>query len=545
MSGFRPFVRQLGFQPGVQLNPLADATDGAVLDNSDQKIAVIARLTRGRIDKPFRVNRNNLLDKTGPVEAVRVNALNEAKLQVYEALKNGAVEAIVQRLVPAAAAKSFAVINFSGTPTESTETVAYTTSPTAPTAGYSMYLMHHDCFNDGIKVGLHADKTPISGTAVPATSVTLRLYDAKDKVIHEFAGSLDASARDDYGQSLYLPDVVARLSGGSVEVFVATGAAVPITSNAYGRSIAGRDQWAVSGVLNCFSEGGTTYVADDYDRCIAGLRDTLDGYGYLISGGSQAVPLLGKLGELGIETNIVTKIDVPGNLAPAAAIAWVAALGFDSHLIHYNWAPLEAEDPMSGGRLIWGAGGLQAAYACQRNARINSKGFAPKNFPIAGKSWPVTRLSTRQMYAPQEQDLSDLAQCQINPVIFDLFNGGGRFVFTDSLTSAKTVVSYRKLQNVSEMAVNMEGWITLYTKELLQLPMREFIKRMNAFLTDLFDDAQASGWLVPSQSLPGNAAYAFVVKADETRPADKAHIEYSTSYDGTVRQVSVTETLVK
>ena len=95
MSGFRPFVRQLGFQPGVQLNPLADATDGAVLDNSDQKIAVIARLTRGRIDKPFRVNRNNLLDKTGPVEAVRVNALNEAKLQVYEALKNGAVEAIV------------------------------------------------------------------------------------------------------------------------------------------------------------------------------------------------------------------------------------------------------------------------------------------------------------------------------------------------------------------------------------------------------------------------------------------------------------------
>ena len=43
MSGFRAFVRQLGFQPGVQLNPILDATDGAVPDNSDQIPATIAR----------------------------------------------------------------------------------------------------------------------------------------------------------------------------------------------------------------------------------------------------------------------------------------------------------------------------------------------------------------------------------------------------------------------------------------------------------------------------------------------------------------------
>jgi hypothetical protein len=49
--------------------------------------------------------------KTGPAASLRTNALNEAKLQVYEALNNGAYEAVVQRLAPAAAAKSYAVVN--------------------------------------------------------------------------------------------------------------------------------------------------------------------------------------------------------------------------------------------------------------------------------------------------------------------------------------------------------------------------------------------------------------------------------------------------
>lgn len=545
MSGFRPWTRQLGYQPGVQLNPLLDATDGVSPDNSDQKVAVIARLTRGRIDEPFRVNRNNFLAKTGPAESSRVNALNEAKLQTYEALGNGAVEAVVQRLVSASAAKSYAVINFSGTPTESTTEVAFSTSPTAPTAGYSLYLMHHDCFNDGIKVGIHADKTPISGTAVPNALVTIRLYDSKGNQIWEFAGSLDTAAKDDFGQSLFLPDVVARQSGGAVEVFVAAGAQVPITSNAYGRAITGKDNWAISATLTCFTEGGTTYVADDYDRCIAGLRNTTDGFGYLMSGGSQATLLVSKLGALGIETDVPTKIDVPGNLAPAAAIAWKEALNFDSHLVHFNWAPLQAEDPMNGGLAVWGAGGLQAAYACARNARRNAKGFAPKNYPVAGKEWPINRVSVTQLYKPDDPELSDLAQSQINPAIYDEFNGGGRYVFTDSLTSAKSVVSYRKLQNVAEMAVNMETWIALQAKEWLQLPMRLYIKRMTQFLDTLFADAQASEWLVPSKTLQGNAAYAYTVQADEVRSADLVHIAFSCCYDGTVRQVVMQQTLVK
>lgn len=544
MSGFRPFVRQLGFQPGVQLNPLADQTDGAVPDNSDQIIGVAARLSRGRIDRPFTVTRNNFLAKTGVAEALRVSALNEAKLQTYESLANGAYAAVIMRMTPSAAAKSYAVVNFSGTPSGSAEVVDYSVSATAPLAGYSLYVMDHECHNDGIRLAIHADATPLSGASVANTDVTLRVLDAAGAIRYEFSGSLSPTAKDDYNQSRYLPDVVAKQTD-NIEVVVAAGASIPVTSNAYGRSLSGKDNWAVSGVLQCFTEGGSTYSADDYDRFIAGLRDTRQHFGHLITGGSQDASFVGKLAALAIEINMPLEVDIPGTLSPSAAIAWAEGLGIDSHYVRFNWAPLKAEDPMNGGKAVWGTGGLKAGFTCARNARLNAKGFAPKNYPVAGKEWPLNRVGVIQLFRPEEAQLSDLARAQINPVIFEEYNGGGRYVFTDCLTAAKTVVSYKKLQTVAEMSATLDNWVTLYGKELLMLPMREYIKRMSAFLDVMLTDAQASGWLRPAQNLPGNAAFQFEVVASEVRPADLVHVNYWTSYDGVARQVIVQQTLVK
>lgn len=541
---FRPFVRQLGFQPGVQLNPLVDQTDGAVPDNSDQAFAMIGRLTRGRIDRPFRVNRSNFLTKTGPAESIRSNALNEAKLQAYEALNNGAYEGVLMRLAPVAAAKSYAVVNFSGTPVDSATTTAFSVSAAAPVTNWSIYLMHHDCFNDGIKLSLHADQTPIGGVAVANKEVTLRVLDSQGVLLHEFTGSLDPTAKDEYGQSFYLPDVAAKLTD-AVEIVVAAGATVPTTSDAYGRDANGRDKWATSAALVCFDEGGTVYASTDYDRCITGLRDTNDAFGYLISGGTQVVSLVGKLAALAVEINVPLKVDLAGSLSPAAAITLGQSLNIDSHFVHLYWAPLEADDPMNGGRATWGASGLNAGFSCARNARVNAKGFAPKNYPVAGKEWPLNRTGVRQLYRPTEQELSDLAKSQINPVVFENYNGGGRYVFTDSLTAAKTRVSYKKLISVGEMSATLDGWVTMYSKELLQQPMRQFIKRMESFLDQLLSGAEASGWLVPAKNLPGNAAFSFNVRPSEVRPADQVLIDYFTSFDGVARQVLVTQTLTR
>ncbi|MCA0214671.1 MAG: hypothetical protein LCH79_16025 [Proteobacteria bacterium] len=611
MSGFRAFVRQLGFQPGVQLNPILDATDGAVPDNSDQIPATIARLTRGRIDRPFRVNRTNFYTKTGGPASIRSNALNEAKVQVYEELQNGAFEAVIQRLTPAAAAKSYAVMNigsganltatvgsggvtgitvvdggtgyvtgdslvFGGPGTGAVATITatagvitsatvttpgtgYSTAPTVkvaaspvftvsaskPTENFVAWLMHHDCFNDGIKWAFHADTLLSSGTAVATKDVEMRVYDSAGALLDEFEGSLDPDAKDDFGQTKYLPDLIAARSE-SYEMGVATGKTIDPNTTFYGRDTSNKDKWVTSATLVCFSEGGTTYANSDYDRCIDALRDTVSTpFGYLTTGGTKAIALFSKIGALGIEINTPVGADIPGDLGVAAAIAFAESLNLDSHYIHCYWAPLEADDPMNGGKAIWGAAGLNIAMRCARNARINAKGFAPKNYPVAGKDWPLNRTGVRQLVRPSEQDLSDLARAKINPVIFETYNGGGRYVFTDSLTSAKSVVSYKKLINVAEMSSTIDTWVTLYAKELLQLPMTEFIRRMNAFLQPLFEGAQASGWLVPSKNLEGNAAFQFRVQKSEVRPADLVLIDYWTSYDGVARQVIVQQTLVK
>lgn len=539
MSGPRPFIRQLGAQPGVQLNPLADNTDGAVPDNSDQIVALLGRFTRGRIDRAFSVTRNNFLAKTGPVEAIRTNLLNEAKLQTYEALNNGAYSAVIARLVPAAAAKSYALIDLSAA------TTAFTVASTIPASGYSIAVMDHECHNDGIRLSVHADQTPVGGVAAVNKMLTLRVLDATGGLRYEFTGSIDPASKDDYGQSNYLPDVVASQTD-NIEVSVYSSAAgVITTSDAYGRGTDGKDKWVTSAVLTCFTEGGTTYTATDYDRTVSMLRDTTLPFGYLISGGTQVVSLLGKLSALAVEINVPFKWDISGTLTPAAAIAMAQSVNLDTHHSQAFWAPIACDDPLNGGKVTWGTAGLNAGLACARNALVNAKGFAPKNRPIAGKDYPLTRTGIRQVYRPTEQELSDLAVAKINPVIFQNYNGGGRYVFTDCLTTAKTQVSYKKLSTVAEMSMSLDNWVAMYANELLMLPMKQFVKKMNAFLETMLTDAEASGWLVPSKNLEGNAAFAFSVRPSEVRPADLVLIDYWTSYDGVARQVMIQQTLTR
>lgn len=140
------FVRQLGHEPGVQLNPLRDNSEVPSLDNADQVFGIMMRATRGRTDKPFKVNRGNVRTKLGKGDQVRVNALNEAYVHVVEALNNGAYEAVVQRLVASDAVVKWAVVNVDAV----TGAISYSVSSTDPVAPYLFAVKHLDCHNDEI-----------------------------------------------------------------------------------------------------------------------------------------------------------------------------------------------------------------------------------------------------------------------------------------------------------------------------------------------------------------------------------------------------------
>jgi hypothetical protein len=534
----RAFTRQLGSEPGVQLNPIKDRTQGGVLGVFDQTAAIVGRFTKGRIDKPFRVNRNTLKALLGKPASISLSLLNEAYVHVYEALQRGAREVVVSRLSVAGAVLSWA--NFASLAT-STFTVA-TTAPSTGTFG----VRYLGCNNDGIIVRVHADAKLVSGSPVANDTVTVRILDADGVELFAIKGSLNPAGVDEFGASNFLPDVSASLTD-MLEWTVVGSPTIATTHDGYGKDSAGADKYATSAVLAVFAEGGTGYVSADYDRAVESLRTSQEDYGYIMGGGTRAVALITKLADLAYDTNRQFVFDVAGDLSVSGAIAFVASLGFGTagrdHYPQAYWAPLKSLDPVNGNRVTLGVGGAQVGFRCARNAQTNNYGLAPKNQPIAGLNGALGRAQVTQLLKISDQDLSDLADAKINPVIFQMFASGSIYAFSDSLTCANTVLSYRKLISVAEMSAHLDEMIARFGRECLQLPMEEAIQRMKDYLQKLFGYAFASKWLVQGDD-PAIPPFTFEVLRNVPRPADRMDVNYWLHYDGVARQVFVQQTIV-
>lgn len=548
------FVRQLGSEAGVQLNPLRDASEIPTTDNSDQVFGIMMRATRGRIDKPFAVDRGNVFKKLGSGEQMRLNALNEAWVHVVESLNKGAYQAVVQRLVTAAAKIQWAVVS----PTldgegDPTGAFSFSVADELPSTPFLFAVRHLECFNDGIVLEFRAEEADENGLLTGNDKMTLRLRDKEGNLLYEFYGSLKSDAKDDYGNSFYLPDVSLSQTD-AVELavgVVGANAVIAADSDAYGYDSNGQQKWAKSGALICFVEGGTAYTTQDYMKAREKLQYTQLDYAYISSGGTRAPALLAQLAQLAFDTNRQLKFGVPGNLTPEAAVAFVNQLNMGAsptaHLMHAFWSPLKTDDPTGVNPHGYiGTETLNIAYACGRNAAKNAKGFAPKNYPIAGREWPVQRTRIVQTYSPTNQELNLLARAKINPVIYETYTGGGRYVFRDSLTCALVESSLKKLIAVADMSTSIDESVTRAAKDYLQLPMEMSVKRMRDFLTSLFEGAEASKWLVPSNDpMMNGKAWAFQVQPNEQRPYDAMDVSYWLRYDGTNRQTFVTQTLTR
>lgn len=534
------FVRQLGAESGVQLNPLRDSSEIPSLGNDDQVMGIAMRALRGRIDRPFKVDRSNVYKRLGKGESVRVNALNEAFVHVVEALNNGVYEVVVQRMTGSAAK-----IKWIHASADFAYSVADDRDNDAMIA-----IRHFGCHNDGIRVAFHADQVGDDASKKAAKLVSFRVSDVDGNVLIEVKGSLDPNARDEFNQSLYLPDVVSSQSD-DFEIFVKAGAEMKTDSAGYGYDAFGQEKYAASDILVAFDEGATTYTAQDCGRFRDALAATPFDYAYIAGGGTQDPNLIPQLAQLAFATNRQLRIDVPGNLGVDAAIKWAGQFNLGAsqaaHLIHVFWAPLKSDDPvgLSGGG-FYGTSAYNIALACARNAQKNGKGFAPKNYPIAGREYPISRTRIVQAVQLTSQQLNALAKAKINPVVYETFTGGGRYVFRDSLTSALVDSSLKKLISVADMSTSIDEAVTRAGKDMLQLPMQVAIKKMEDFLTTHFDAAEASGWLVPSNApeMKGKA-WQFSVKPNEVRPYDVMDVQYWLRYDGVARQIMVTQTITR
>jgi hypothetical protein len=534
------FVRQLGSQPGVQLNPVQDTSDGFLPDNSDQVFAIAMRSKRGRVDQPFLVNSGNFTRKLGTGESIRSNALNEAKVQVFEAVNNGALQAVVSRLTDGTQVNKYIV----ATADVDTGVITWSLSTTLPVVPFLLAIHHLECFNDGVGVEIHADAVG-GGSPVAATVINVNVYDPVDGTsLFNFTGSLDPNAVDDYNQSYFLTDIAAAsATTPDIAIIVGTGQTILPTSDAYGvDGSTGLNKVSDSGIKSYFTEGGHSYVGADYVRARQQLEATEFDFDYIASGGNQDPLLIAQLVQLGFDMNRQPRIDVPGTMTPSAAIAWVASLGIDSYYCAFFWAPLQCTDPLNGGKVVLGTAAFNIAKACLRNSARDAKGFAKKQQPIAGKGYPLTRTGLKQLQTPSQPDLSALAQAKINPVILQRYSSGSLYVFTDSLTAAQTNTSYRKLISVADMSSSLDDQVVLFGKEALQAPMDVAIDKVSKFLKKLFEGALAAKWLRLSEFM-NNTAFQYNVVPNAQSPADKMDITYSLAYTGVARQITVTQTI--
>ena len=106
--------------------------------------------------------------------------------------------------------------------------------------------------------------------------------------------------------------------------------------------------------------------------------------------------------------------------------------------------------------------------------------------------------------------------------------------------------SNRRHHELAKRATSIDDAVTRFGKDILQLPMQISVKRMRDFLAELFSGAEASGWLVPSGAAEMEGkAWKFSVEPNAVRPYDRLDCSYWLRYDGTVRQVFVTQTLTR
>lgn len=531
------FTRNLGARAGVQLNYPLDNTEGFAARNSDQAFAVMGQFQRGRTDKAFKVTRANFKRYLGASAAISLDAMNEAYLHIWEAFRKGANEAVISRFEASDASVSY--IDIDGATTTAADCID--TSAGGALAAYVdstqpiiMRILHLENFNDGITIKVKAD-----AVAGPAASklVTLRFVDNIDgKELYSFYGSLDPEAVDDFGNSLFLPDVVSGYTD-NFEIVVAEDAKVETDSPFY-------DAWVEENV-DYYSAGTAVLTSTEIDAAINRLRYNEFEHRYFITAGEQNVLAVSGLATIAKEMNRPIIVDIPAGYTAEQAIVWVDSMisSLQSSYVHIYWTPLKALDPLNGGKAVWGTSGMQVGYRCARNANTDANGVPPLNYPIAGKEYPIDRNRITQLEFPDENTLDDLAKNGINPVLFETYNTGSNYIFTDSLTCVRKE-SATKLISVSEMSSQVDDWIAKYGKECLQLPIQDAIRRLSDFERALFEAILTAKWIKPSVELDGSA-YVASVKPNEARPNDRVDTEYKLHYDGTLRALYAQQTISK
>ena len=417
-----------------------------------------------------------------------------------------------------------------------------------PQTRFFAAVKHLECFNDGIKLEMHAAEVRDISTQMPNDVVTLRLTDADGVELYTFTGSLDQNAVDDFGASSYLPDVVAN-STDNVILLMDTPDVILPGNPMYGMDAAGRDNWVTSPVLLTFDEGGMAYTAEDYARARKQLKDSKDAFGYIFSAGTQSMLLLSQLAALSYDTNCPFCYDLSGSSTLEAVLMFDGQLNMEgqaeSYLINNIWFPAKSNSPSGlNPPGVYGLSGLRTAYHCRRNAETDNNGMAKKHWPISKSSWPINRTNIRMLTTFDVPDLVSLAQSRVNHAGPESYEGAQLYVFGELLTKAPVTNSLRKLMTTGDILADLARRIISICNAALHKPMADAIEAARTDISKIMENAETAGWLVPS-ALLGGAGFSLSVSPNAAKPYDHMDVSYDLSVSGVARVIQVSQSIVR
>lgn len=519
--------------------------------SGDYNGATVGRFTRGRVDQVFAVTRPQHERTLGAPISLTVSALGEAHVQAYEALRYGAQQMIVSRLIASDAVNKLLIAKAgvkTGDELNAPAVWSLGLESEGLPAGALIAFKHLECFNDGLVCEINATATEnAEGEPVASKAITVQFLDpvSGNVIIGPFSGSLNPAAMDEFGQSDFIADVIEQGTDLIKVIEVAEGAEVAPASPFYGKL--NNKAKFTSTKLDYFTEGRTVYTSAEMEAAIDRLRRSRPNFTYLGSGGTENVALLSLLADLGKEINKQFVFDVPGRLSPQAAVTFILSIGASVKNLYCQayWAPVTRVNPIAGGKAYMGTSGQQIGLRCARNAQINAQGIAPRHRPIAGNSYGLAGTGITQQYTPSDDDLELLAENQINPVIFKDYQdqGGQKYAWVDSLSGEQTT-GVTKLISAAERSTFLDDKVAGIGQASLQKPMSEAITDSARDLQKILKAMESAGWMNPTAELDGRAWEA-EVKRNEAAPYDEMDINYAVCWDGTNRIARGGQTVVR
>lgn len=529
------FTRSLGYEVGVQLNPTIDNSEGFAVDAvEEQTIAGALRLSRGRVDKSFVVNKANVFKLTGKPSRLSDES-DTGHIELIECLNSGVKQALISRIGTVQYHKWILIdIN------TSTNKVEIKTADNLSGEDYIYAFKHWGCFDDGIEV-----KFALVAFAEDATKidyVIVQFLDKDGNLLDEFKGAFESDNED---ETPTIKSLIESFSSDYYECEQKSG----VDINELQKSIQGNGL-SLNNVEVNFASAKLDYfklsASDSIDAMaeVKKLDDSDTNFVYISSFSNKSTALISQLSKLAFNRNVTLFVDVPPTLTPSQAIAWQKQLGLISHLLVYQWFPAKMQNPVGFGRGYVGSSAYRCALACARNAQTNALGFAPKQYAIAGKSYPIQRQKIKAQYKPNQFELSDLAKAGITPVTYQTFTGFGAYIFNDAITKLGKNSSYLNLVSSVDIVTSVERALARIAKEfLLFMPIQEALKLTIREGGKYLSNAFTSGWLVNS-SVSG-LPYELKAVENAQRPNDTIDIMVSMRPEGCTRQIKITPTVTR